>query len=91
MAIISVDEVDTKKQEVKSFSEKMAVDIEELNIFIDEIDEVIEGLKVFFNTTGGLSQIKELENLSFNKSSVSSITEQADNISINSDTIEVSI
>ena len=79
---ISESEITDKISEISVLSGELSSYIEEFTSYISEIQELLIGLKVCLNTTGGVSRIKELANIDFDTVAINNIIPKIEDIKV---------
>lgn len=68
MAIIKEEDIFQEQRKVNECIDYLKEDILEYNKYVASIEEVIDALNVYFNTTGGIKKIQELASIDLNTS-----------------------
>lgn len=79
---VSESEITDKISEITLLSDELGLYVEEFTAYVAEIQELLIGLKVCLNTTGGVARLKELSNIEFDTTSINSIASKIEGIQV---------
>lgn len=82
MEYISEVEITDKIAEVQKLTEDLDLFVTTFTSYVDEIQELLIGLKVCLNTTGGVARLKDLANIEFDTVSLNSATSSIEDVQI---------
>ena len=82
-AYVSESEIEEKIAEIKQLNYDLEQSTEDFIAHINEIQELLIGLKVCLNTTGGVRRIKELSDIEFDTVSINDTISKINSININ--------
>ena len=82
-AYVSESEIEEKIAEIKQLNYDLEQSTEDFIAHINEIQELLIGLKVCLNTTGGVRRIKELSDIEFDTVSINNTISKINSININ--------
>lgn len=82
MKIIKETDIKEQIQQIKKLSGDLDQYISEFTTYTNEIQEVLIGLSVCLNTTGGTARIKEISNIEFDNEALNNIANEIDNITV---------
>ena len=80
--LIKEEDITNKIAEIKKLNEDLALATEEFTTYVNSIQELIEGLKVCLDTTGGVAKISELSNIEFDTVTLNNIIEPIEKIQV---------
>ena len=82
MAYIKLEQIQEKEQEIKNLSSDLETLITDFTNKVNEIQDILDGLKVCLNTTGGLNKIKEISNINFDTQKLNNMKKEINEIKI---------
>lgn len=82
-AYVSESEIEEKIAEIKQLNYDLEQSTEDFIAHINEIQELLVGLKVCLNTTGGVRRIKDLSDIEFDTVSINDTISKINFININ--------
>ena len=82
-AYVSESEIEEKIAEIKQLNYDLEQSTEDFIAHIKEIQELLIGLKVCLNTTGGVRRIKDLSDIEFDTVSINDTISKINFININ--------
>lgn len=82
-AYVSKSEIEEKIAEIKSLNADLEQSTADFTAHINEIQELLVGLKVCLNTTGGVRRIKDLSDIEFDTVSINDTISKINSININ--------
>ena len=80
---VSKSEIEEKIAEIKSLNADLEQSTADFTAHINEIQELLVGLKVCLNTTGGVRRIKDLSDIEFDTVSINDTISKINSININ--------
>lgn len=80
---ISKSEIEEKIAEIKQLNYDLEQSTEDFIAHINKIQELLIGLKVCLNTTGGVRRIKDLSDIEFDTVSINDTISKINSININ--------
>lgn len=82
-AYVSESEIEEKIAEIKQLNYDLEQSTADFTAHINEIQELLVGLKVCLNTTGGVRRIKDLSDIEFDTVSINDTISKINSININ--------
>ncbi len=82
-AYVSESEIEEKIAEIKQLNYDLEQSTADFTAHINEIQELLVGLKVCLNTTGGVRRIKDLSDIEFDTVSINDTISKINFININ--------
>ena len=82
-AYVSESEIEEKIGEIKQLNYDLEQSTADFTAHINEIQELLVGLKVCLNTTGGVRRIKDLSDIEFDTVSINDTISKINFININ--------
>lgn len=80
---VSENEIEEKIAEIKNLNMDLEQATADFIAYVNKIQELLVGLKVCLNTTGGVRRIKELSNIEFDTTSLNDIISKINSINVN--------
>lgn len=82
-AYVSESEIEEKIAEIRQLNYDLEQSTADFTAHINEIQELLVGLKVCLNTTGGVRRIKDLSDIEFDTVSINDTISKINSININ--------
>lgn len=82
MSIIKEEQIVEKIERIKEATDSLSDSVKEFTNYVDQISEVIEGLKVYFNTTSGIETVTDINNLEFDINYLNNIAQKANDVEV---------
>lgn len=82
MRVIESTEIQEKIQEMIHYTALLKEDISNFKSEVNNIHEVIDGLKICLNTTGGIDRISNINNITFNTDVLDKVVDEVLNIQV---------
>ncbi|MCI6265963.1 MAG: hypothetical protein MR598_03845 [Erysipelotrichaceae bacterium] len=82
MSIIKEEQIIGKIEKMKAATDNLSESVTEFTDYVKQISEVIEGLKVYFNTTSGIETVNDISNLDFDLNFLNSISKEVNDIEV---------
>lgn len=82
MNIIKEEQIIEKVKKIRETTDNLSESVSEFTNYVEQISEVIEGLKVYFNTTSGLETVQEIDNIEFDIHFLNNISKKASDVEV---------
>lgn len=82
LSIIREEQIVEKIERIKNATDSLSESVTEFTQYVEQISEVIEGLKVYFNTTSGIETVENISNLDFDINFLNTLSKDVQDIEV---------